>query len=67
MHPKKMELIMQINQVIVHYFEIPEIVAYYGVVHPRYTYKGIEDHKKQGEQRLQQKIKDLLDIDDAIE
>ncbi len=44
------------------YFEIPNIVAHYAKTHPCYTLKGKENDKKEGERRLAQKIKHLLDI-----
>lgn len=47
----------------VYYFEIPKIVAYYAKTHPRYTYKGIEDHKNQGEWQFKNKLKRMLDIE----
>ena len=44
------------------YFEVPEIVAYYAKTHPAYTMRGIDNYIKQGERKMQNKIKSLLDI-----
>lgn len=44
------------------YFKVPEIVAYYAKTHPCYTMKGIENHIKEGERKMAQKIKDLLNL-----
>ena len=45
-----------------HYFEVPEIIAYYAKTHPAYTMKGIENWQKQGARDLANKIKVLLNI-----
>ena len=44
------------------YFEVPEIVAYYAKTHPCYTMKGKENDIKEGERRMANKMKDLLNI-----
>jgi hypothetical protein len=44
------------------YFEVPQIVAYYGKVHAAYTMEGMSRRIKQGERNMANKIKDLLEI-----
>ena len=44
------------------FFEVPKIIAYYGNVHAGYTMKGQEYQRKEGEHRLANGIKELLDI-----
>lgn len=44
------------------YFEVPEIVAYYAKTHPCYTMQGIANNIKEGERKMANKIKSLLDV-----
>ncbi len=46
------------------FFEVPKIVAYYGKVHAGYTMAHYEKRLKEGERRLANKIKDLLNCND---
>ena len=44
------------------YFEVPEIIAYYAKTHPCYTLTGLENREKEGERKMANKIKALLNI-----
>ncbi len=46
------------------FFEVPEIIAYYGEKHAGYTMRGNEYQRKQGAHDLVSKMKNLLDIQD---
>ncbi len=44
------------------FFEVPEIIAYYGKVHVGYTHRGLENREKEGARKLQVSLKNLLNI-----
>ena len=45
------------------YFKIPEIIAYYAKVHAGFTMKGSDNYILQGEQKMRDKIRSLLNIE----
>ena len=45
-------------------FEVPEIIAYYGKQHAGYTITGMNEQEKRGAEKLANKLKHLLDIQD---
>jgi len=51
-----------IHSVDILYFEIPEIVAYYAVQHPGYTYAGLEQREEAGARKLKIELKNLLTL-----
>lgn len=45
------------------YFEVSEIIAYYAKIHAGFTMRGVDNYIKQGEDKLREQIKSLLNIE----